>query len=179
MKEGQQVRRGDVLGTSGGTHYPHLHFGVSRRLGEGKRESLPIRFGRRGRPGYLPKRGQFYGNPGISNATLKLVIDGQTVDPEKPVSLARGGKLTLTAQLISATGGAEDVTEDERTRIESVTPWSMQVDEEGVVLAGPGEGFSDLPEPDDPMWKQATVAVFFVDPANRRLGIQKAEFALE
>jgi len=139
VKEGQQIRAGELLGYSGSTGYavmPHLHFAVSIRDASKQPQTIPIRF-RNGTPeGYLPKHWRFYQNRPPATALLGVSIDGRALVSGEPFLLDGRAPVQLRVALASPSGEAIDVTRDPGTRYVALTPWSLRIAGGGRVVFG-------------------------------------------
>jgi murein DD-endopeptidase MepM/ murein hydrolase activator NlpD len=79
VREDQKVALGQPIGRSGNSGWtsgPHLHFAVLRVGAEGKRESVPIRFGVGSPTGFIPETGKFYGSTARDFAPCEGLLAG-------------------------------------------------------------------------------------------------------
>jgi murein DD-endopeptidase MepM/ murein hydrolase activator NlpD len=139
VKEGQQIRGGELVGYSGSTGYaaqPHLHFSVSIRDETGEAQTIPIRFMNGTREGYVPEHWRFYQNRPPGTAELSVSLDGRPVVSGEPFLLERRLPVQLRVALAGAPGEAIDVTSDPGTRYVALTPWSLRIDRAGRVTFG-------------------------------------------
>lgn len=180
VKQGQELSKGALLGRSGNTGYsgaPHLHFVVQRLSADGRRLSVPIRFG--GRKGFVPEPMQYYGSPPKPNATLRLYVAGREVGAAA-VKVRPGEEVTLRIVVEDAAGRSSDVSEHPRTEIASMTPWSAQaVGRSGIVFRPmPGFDFSGTEAAKTPDMNRATVAVFHGNRGDPVVAIGRVEFEI-
>jgi murein DD-endopeptidase MepM/ murein hydrolase activator NlpD len=147
VRVGQTVGRGQPLGRSGNTGFsrtPHLHFVVRARTQEGEIKAIPIRFSVPGRASFDMEVGHHHGVVPPSKRTLRLSLEGRAVeDGEKPIPFRQGAAGALRIELVERDGTVRDVTRDERTRYEPMTPWSLSVPEPGRVSASAAPGVDD------------------------------------
>lgn len=139
VKEGQQIRGGELVGHSGSTGYaaqPHLHFSVSIRDKTGEPQTIPIRFMNGTREGYVPKHWRFYQNRPPGTAELSVSVEGSDVVSGEPFLLEGRAPVQLRVALARVPGEAIDVTRDPGTRYVAVTPWSLRIDRTGRVHFG-------------------------------------------
>jgi murein DD-endopeptidase MepM/ murein hydrolase activator NlpD len=180
VKEGERVKRGQVLARSGQTGYaaaPHLHFAVARVDPDGlNAQSIPIRFGRPGGAGFVPKEGEYVGFPPKPNLQLILYADDQPAPTGQMVKAHSGQDIRIRVDARRAGGPPRDVTRHPRLRLVSMTPWNLTVTGPGAVSLRPMQDFSEE-------WglrlDVATVGVFFLNRAEREIGLGKVEFWLE
>lgn len=175
VSEGERVRRGQRIARSGtsGAPGPHLHFEVRRRLRTGQVESVPIRFAQKGLGVFVPEEGRYYGMPPEPNATLRVSVNGRLLPPDQVLPLERDASVQLRVELETADGRRVDVTRHAKTRYVPMTPWSVDVDERGLVRGVPAEGFAVWD-----VFEIASVAVFHGRPRDATRAIGKAEFKL-
>lgn len=178
VTEGQHVRRGQLLARSGVTGLaadPHLHFAVLRRSADGSTETVPIRFGRRGSPGYVPKLGGFYGaRMQRPNVRIRVRRGEHVVADDERLRLAPGESVGLRAEVAGSDGAWRDVTESPSLTWATVHPWTLDVSADGRVTAGPARYFTagaGTPE--------GTVALVYVDRARKERGYLEIGFAVE
>lgn len=143
VREGQRVAAGQPIGRSGHTGFstaPHLHFSVEvARIG-GEVQTIPIRFGPPGSPGYLPKEGQFL-MPNIQPAgKVRVYVGDVEVVPGTPLVVQPGSEHSLRVERVSFDGIDRDVTREPTTRILAMTPWVIEVSD-GRVRVAPSEGY--------------------------------------
>jgi murein DD-endopeptidase MepM/ murein hydrolase activator NlpD len=180
VKEGERVKRGQVLARSGQTGYaaaPHLHFEVERVDPDGlNAQSLPIRFGRPGGAGFVPKAGDYVGFPPKPNLELVLYADDHPAPTGEMVKARSGQDIRIRVEARRPGGPARDVTGHPQLRLVSMTPWNLTVTGPGEVSLRPMQDFSEE-------WglrlDVATVGVFFLNRAEREIGLGKVEFWLE
>lgn len=139
VKEGQEIRGGELVGHSGSTGYanmPHLHFAVSIRDESGQPRTIPIRFMNGTREGYLPKHWRFYQNRPPGSVRLAVSVDGRAAVSGEPFLLEGRAPVQLRVLLASESDEAIDVTRDPGTRYVALTPWSLRIDPAGRVHFG-------------------------------------------
>ena len=175
VKVGARVERGGLVAFSGYTGYgsaPHLHFSVSRRLASGGSETLPIRFGKGA--GFVPEQGQYYGSPRKPSVAMRAKVRDKPVTGEDISSIPKGGSLQLTVELRMKNLWV-DVTEHERVRFASVTPWALRIDDSGVVTGAPVAGFENMQAPR----QFGSAMVFFGKPQEKFYGHAQIWFEIE
>jgi murein DD-endopeptidase MepM/ murein hydrolase activator NlpD len=139
VKEGQEVRSGELLGYSGSTGYanmPHLHFEVSIRDKSGQPQSIPIRFMNGTPEGYVPTAWRLYQNRPPDTVRLGVTVDGHEAVSGEPLPIERRPFVPLRVLLASPSGRAIDVTNHPGTRYVALTPWSLRTDRAGRVHFG-------------------------------------------
>jgi murein DD-endopeptidase MepM/ murein hydrolase activator NlpD len=180
VREGQVVKQGDVLASSGNTGLtagPHLHFGVYRRDLPASATSIPIRFGVGSPKGFVPAQNQFYG--GKPKQTVGLVVTtggGAALSEQNPLRLARNAKAALSVSMAAPGAVPEDVTRAAATRFFAPTGWSVVVDASGTVTASPTPDYAaamaqmsaDANPPGATNW--GVVVVSYEDAAKGRFG---------
>ncbi|MGH7288853.1 MAG: M23 family metallopeptidase [Myxococcota bacterium] len=177
VKEGERVSRGQVIASSGQTGYsgaPHLHFAVHRKGPDGP-QSIPIRFGRPGGEGFLPKVGTYVGFPPTPNIELLLYTDGGLVRSGALVSARSGERARIRVEARPPGGPARDVTQHPRLQLVSMTPWNLEVVGPGEVVFRP---MGEFPLEWGLDLDLAAVGVFFLNGEQREVGLGKVEFRL-
>jgi murein DD-endopeptidase MepM/ murein hydrolase activator NlpD len=147
VTEGQRVKRGDAIGLSGmsgAPQGPHLHFAVHVNRPDGRRRSIPIRFGPPTGAGFAPEQGQFYGNEPRTNVRLRITLDGTDIPEDKPTTWQHGVVSKLEVTLEDGLGRRRDVTNDPATRIDTLTPWSVVIEDGPALRFSQGFGFDYL-----------------------------------
>jgi murein DD-endopeptidase MepM/ murein hydrolase activator NlpD len=174
VKEGQRVTRGQALARSGQTGWstaPHLHFAVHRREHDGLR-TIPIRFGRPGGPGFVPKEGEWVGFLPTPTIDLAVYADGALVPPGTLLPRRSGESALIRVEARPAHGPARDITGHPRLHLVSMTPWNLEVVGPSEVTIRPMKEFPDWGLDFD----VAAVGVFFLN--EREIGLGKVEFHL-
>jgi murein DD-endopeptidase MepM/ murein hydrolase activator NlpD len=177
VKEGERVSRGQALGRSGQTGWagaPHLHFAVHRKERDGV-PSVPIRFGRPGRPGFVPEQGTWVGFPPQPTIELTLYADGELVRTGAVLPTRSGESARIRVETRPLHGPVRDVTQHPRLQLVSMTPWNLEVVGPGEVAFRPME---DFPPDWDLDLDLAAVGVFFLNGAQGEIGLGKVEFRL-
>jgi murein DD-endopeptidase MepM/ murein hydrolase activator NlpD len=144
IREGELVKPGQRLGLSGYTGYgvgPHLHFVVRRRTDPTTQESVSILFGVGSREGFVPEKNQWYGALPKPTIELEIRVNGNLIDQEADLPVRRGDTLRLEVTRIGRRGQRTDVTSHRLTQYVPMTPWSVDVTEEGRISVVPAEGF--------------------------------------
>lgn len=153
LQRGIPVRAGELVevgaplglsGMSGSPKGPHLHFVVRRIDALGKYRAVPIKFGHRGSPSFEPQMGEFYGRVVPTNAELEVRMGDRILPPDAPVSWSPGASARLSITLIRKDGSRSDVSEHPRTRIDSMTPWTIDVGPGPQIHARRAKGYKEL-----------------------------------
>jgi murein DD-endopeptidase MepM/ murein hydrolase activator NlpD len=140
VHEGQVVKQGDVIASSGDTGLtagPHLHFAVYRRDADATITSVPIRFGVGSPKGFVPEQNQFYGGKPKQTVALVVTSGGAPLSEQSPLRIAKGARAALAVSLTASGAQPEDVTRAATTRFFAPTGWSIVVDAQGTVTASP------------------------------------------
>jgi murein DD-endopeptidase MepM/ murein hydrolase activator NlpD len=177
VQEGARVSRGQVIGSSGHTGYsgaPHLHFGVYRNGPDGL-HAIPVRFGRPGTEGFVPELATWVGFLPRPTVDLAVYSNGVLVSAGAVVSARSGELARLRVEVRRLGAQARDVTAHPRLQLISMTPWNLDVIGPGEVALRPMEQF--------PLeWSEgfdlAAVGIFFLNGAEREVGLGKVEFHL-
>lgn len=178
VREGQRVEAGEVLGYSGNSglsNGPHLHFSVWGPHPDKGESTLPIRFGQPGTAGFVPRTGEFYGARPRSRLHLAVLVDDEKVGDDETVPIRRGESVSVRVFWSRPGRGALDVTHDARTAIEPVTPWTLDVDDDGRVHARPSPGFGSSPDRDQELGE---LFLLFGKPDRRRYGWRILRFQI-
>ena len=179
VKEGERVARGQVIARSGQTGFsgaPHLHFAVERVDEDGLRHSsLPIRFGRRGHPGFVPKQEDWVGFPPKPTLELALYADGRKTSAGQLVPGRSGQKVSVRVEALPPGAPPRDVTAHPKLQLVAMTPWNLEI-------VGPGEAVFRPMQDFTKEWglnlDVAVIGVFYLNREERQIGLGKLEFHL-
>jgi murein DD-endopeptidase MepM/ murein hydrolase activator NlpD len=179
VQEGQRVARSQVIGRSGQTGFsgaPHLHFSVERVDDDGlNRSSLPIRFGQRGRPGFVPKQEDWVGFPPKPTVELALYADGGKTTPGQLVAARSGQKVRVRVEALLPDAPPRDVTAHPKLQLVAMTPWNLEIVGAGEAEFRPMQDFTKE-------WglnlDVAVIGVFYLNREERQIGLGKLEFHL-
>lgn len=179
VKEGERVARGQVIGRSGQTGFsgaPHLHFAVERVDEDGLRaHTLPIRFGRRGHPGFVPKQEDWVGLPPKPTLELALYADGGKTTPGQLVAARSGQKVRVRVEALPPGAPPRDVTDHPKLQLVAMTPWNLEI-------LGPGEAVFRPMKDFTKEWglnlDVAVIGVFYLNREERQIGLGKLELHL-
>lgn len=176
VRVGQRVASGDVLGKSGNTGRstaPHLHFAVARVDPDGvDHANLPIRFGRPGAPGFVPRKNDFVGVAPKPNVPLAVSVRGKPMGPDERLSVARGDRLPIRVTL---PGSARDLVGDPRLELVPMTPWNLSVSRNELAVE-PMPGFS--PELVPGLSDVAVLGIYYTDSARRQIGLGQVQLEI-
>lgn len=177
VKEGERVSRGQALARSGQTGWttaPHLHFVVHHKEGD-QVPSVPIRFGRPGGPGFVPKEGAFVGFPPTPTIDLVLYADGALVRTGDWVPTRAGASAHIRVEAKAPNGLVRDVTRHPRLHLVSMTPWNLEVTGSDEIAIRPMKAFPADPAVD---FDVAAVGVFFLNEREGEIGLGRVVFQL-
>jgi hypothetical protein len=138
--------------------------------------SLPIRFELNGRD-FVPGEKEYWGAPPRPTIQLRASVDGKPANAATRIPLRRGASAQLGVQAVLRNGEVLDVTRDPGTHFESLTLWSVRVEESGRVAAKPSKGFERAPVDGD-LVRMGTVGIFHGGPGDRRRGYALVEFEI-
>ena len=181
VKEGEPVTRGQVIARSGQTGFsgaPHLHFAVERAETDGINvvaRTLPIRFGRPGGPGFVPKQEDWVGFPPKPTLELAIFADGVATRAGELIAARSGQRVRIRVEALPSGAPARDVTEHPRLQLVAMTPWNLEI-------VGPGEAVFRPMQDFTKEWglnlDVAVVGVLYLNRAERQIGLGKVEFHL-
>jgi hypothetical protein len=129
------VQVGQRLGRSGNAGYSsgrHPHFSVLRRVDLHRIASTQIFFAGGTPEGFIPQSLGCYGAPPAATVELELTFEG-AARRRREAGLGAQGRLQVVR--VRKDGTRQDVSDARETRIESLTLWSVHVDESRTVHA--------------------------------------------
>jgi len=148
----------------------------------GEIRAVPIRFGPPGKPAIVPEVGHHWGILPPSRATLRVLAGDRELGRDDPLPVVYGSELSLRVELVARDGSVRDVSQDERTRYETMTVWNLYSPGRGRVRA------AALPEIDRKYIErafplldhsEAVLFVYYGEPQDRDFGVAQVAFRVE
>ncbi|MGH0030507.1 MAG: hypothetical protein ACQGVC_12000, partial [Myxococcota bacterium] len=110
-----------------------------------------------------------------TNVQLRATLDATALPRDTPVPWKRETTGTLKVVMVDGLGREHDVTRHPSTRIDSMTPWTVVVEDGTRLRFAPGAGMEHMREVKEPY---AIVQILHRDPKAKRSGRAVVSFEL-